>query len=1219
MTCSNEWSRRHFLAISSAAAAQAAATLKGVAQTTAAAPAPAAAQPAARIMPPPEVISGGIQPLMQSMTARPLRYRPDHGDFVIRNGGELFNRPIYGVSTPTQVGDFRVDASDVPEFSLYLPGHGGNLKLGFIAADGKASKWAAQADEVVARYRPGRMIYEVRDSLLGSGTIRAELLTAGEGSGLLLKVEGSNLPAGTRLAWAFGGVSGKKGRRGGDIGCEVQPVSQFFQVTREECTGNSYIIDTSNNTNFNRSIRAQVNSTAAGILKMTFPDRSWLTVEDFAAWGIPPNLFFRTPPIAIIGAPEWESQQAPAPQPQEPQVVTQQPILAGSIFLVEGMTRYLTITRDTGQSAQTGQDSQTGQRSQAELLDLYNKAMFPVDPSTLFAARSAQVEAIARTLTLDTPDEYINTLGPALSIAADTIWDVNRECVMHGAVAWRQAYAGWRGPYALVALGNHDRAVVNIRHWLKRQNVTPITTTDEPATGPWDPGAMNHLTRKEKLLHSNGDIQNSHYDMNLVFMDVLIRHLMWTGDLDFAREIWPAFQRHLAWEHRLFRRTYTTSDGKTLPLYEAYAAIWASDNLQYNGGGAAHSSAYNYFAFSFAARLARILGEDPAPYQAEADLIHEGMQQLLWLPSQGAFAESKDLLGPQTAYNNPALWTVYHTIDSEVPTPRQAWQMAAERLAALRHVPIHGEGVPAENLYMLACSDWLPYMWSLNLLLLAENAHLALALWQAGMTDEAYRIYKGALLDSMFMGLCPGDFHMTSALDAHRQEAQRDFGDPIGITSRALIEGLFGIQPNLIDNTIRIRPGFPTGWERATLHHKDFDLAWNREALSETFNFTSRLAKSVPITIILPARTTSLPKVLCNGTSAKCAFDPNTVGSPQLTIHLPAARSYKISVEWQGNPPMQTPAARSYPVGETLVLPKSIALAQIDDPQHALTKGRITSPGFHTVFANMKQGDCTWSLSISFEAKEAKPAFAPIPVLSAGSHAEPLNLTPVLKHQINEIFIRVYAEPRSPYCSLAIADNLLGGWANPDNRTTIDDAGLRAANGLLRTPLGVDFLTPTGTAPNCLFLSYWKQDEPSTKLPLTGHARGIYLLIAGTTFPQCSRTTHGTVTMKYSDGSSAKLPLRNPETWWPIEQDYLLDDYMFVNNAPLPPRVDLRTGQTRVLDPIAFHGKGRTVPGGAATILHLPLDPAKNLASLTIQSELYGVILALMAATLVRT
>ena len=26
---------------------------------------------------------------------------------------------------------------------------------------------------------------------------------------------------------------------------------------------------------------------------------------------------------------------------------------------------------------------------------------------------------------------------------------------------------------------------------------------------------------------------------------------------------------------------------------------------------------------------------------------------------------------PQVVYTNPALWTVYHTIDSEVPTPRR--------------------------------------------------------------------------------------------------------------------------------------------------------------------------------------------------------------------------------------------------------------------------------------------------------------------------------------------------------------------------------------------------------------------------------------------------------------------------------------------------------------------------------------------------------------------
>ncbi len=551
--------------------------------------------------------------------------------------------------------------------------------------------------------------------------------------------------------------------------------------------------------------------------------------------------------------------------------------------------------------------------------------------------------------------------------------------------------------------------------------------------------------------------------------------------------------------------------------------------------------------------------------------------------------------------------------------------MAAERLAALRHVPIHGEGVPDssdpnDGLYMLSCSDWLPYMWSLNLLLLAENSHMALALWQAGMPDEAFRIFKGTLLDSMFMGLCPGDFHMTSALDAHRQESQRDFGDPIGITSRALIEGLFGIQPNLIANTIRIRPGFPTAWYRASLHHKDFDLAWKREALREThtnspaaspnpFHSPSSSSREPPpsppffaMERAPPAPSTPTPSAHRNW---KLLFPPRT-----------PARSPSSGMVWpHPKPQPSAPTASAKPSSSPQASPSPTSTTRSTRSPTAASP----SPGFHTVFANIHNGECRWALPISFNAKPAAPAFAPIPALAAAAHAEPLDLTPILKNQLNEIFTRTYDEPRSPYCSLAFPNNDLGGWANADNRATISDAGLRSANGLLHTPIGVDFRTPSGNAPNCLFLSYWKQDAPSTRLALTGHASGIYLLVAGTTLPQCSRMTHATVSVHYSDGTTATLPLRNPETWWPIEQDYLLDDFLFVNDAPLPPRVDLATGQTRILDPVAFHGRGRTVPGGAATILHLPLDPAKTLASLEVKSELYGIVIALLAATLVRT
>jgi hypothetical protein len=111
---------------------------------------------------------------------------------------------------------------------------------------------------------------------------------------------------------------------------------------------------------------------------------------------------------------------------------------------------------------------------------------------------------------------------------------------------------------------------------------------------------------------------------------------------------------------------------------------------------------------------------------------------------------------------------------------------------------------------------------------------------------------------------------------------------------------------------------------------------------------------------------------------------------------------------------------------------------------------------------------------------------------------------------------------------------------------------------------------------------------------------------------------HGRITVAYTDGGKAQLSLKSPETWWPIEQDYLLDDFLVIDEAPLPPRVDLATGKTRLLDLAGFKGQDREVPGGAATILFLPLDPRKRLASLKVEASLYGIVVALLAVTVVR-
>jgi len=855
-----------------------------------------------------------------------------------------------------------------------------------------------------------------------------------------------------------------------------------------------------------------------------------------------------------------------------------------------------------------------------------------------FAQRQSQLAAVAGAVRWITPDPFLDGMAGPLGIAADAVWDEAQGCVMHGAVAWRTPLAGWRGPYALDALGRHDRMQRHLRHWIARQNLAEVANGSGgladaagfaavvEATGKPDKGSA--ASRSEGLLHSNGDLSHNHYDMNLVFFDALLRHLRWTGDVGFAREAWPALMRHAAWERRLFRRDFG-SPGSPQPLYEAYAAIWASDNLQYNGGGTAHASAYNIFLNRGMAELAEILGEDPVvaqAYRAEAQAIAAAMRSLLWMPARGAFAESKDWLAPRTLAESPAVWTVYHTVDSEVASRKEAWLMATDRLRAIRKVPVVGAGVPAGG-WQMACSDWMPYEWSLTLLVLGENLHMALALFQAGMPEQGYALLHGSLTDAGYRGLCPGNLPMSLQLDPHRQESQRDFADPIGCALRTLVEGLWGVRPHLFAGHLNLRPQLPDAWEHGEFHHPELTLVYVREGRRETWQIASKLAKPVALRLELRARTAELPRVRVNGQPVAAAFDPESVGWPSLRIEAAPAASWRVAIEWHGERPLSPPVeAISCREGDEVVWPAGVQAARLDDPQGCLRGGAAKSPGSYTVFARMEQGACRYWLPLALQVA-AKQVAAPASTLpQPGERFETVSLEGLLTGQVREIFTRGEAQPRPDLCSLNLPDSLLGGWANFDVKATVDDAGLRAAGGSLQAGKGLVFETPADPrTPNCCYLSHWTGDRQRLTLGIGGRAQAVYLLLACTTFPQATRSLHGAVSVRYADGGAATvLELRSPANWWPIEQDYLVDDYVFrlepigAGEQPLPMRIDLQTGKVRVLERATSKGQGRRIAGGSATVLRVAVEGNRELKEIELECRRHGVVMGVLGVTLGR-
>ena len=203
--------------------------------------------------------------------------------------------------------------------------------------------------------------------------------------------------------------------------------------------------------------------------------------------------------------------------------------------------------------------------------------------------------------------------------------------------------------------------------------------------------------------------------------------------------------------------------------------------------------------------------------------------------------------------------------------------------------------------------------------------------------------------------------------------------------------------------------------------------------------------------------------------------------------------------------------------------------------------------------------------------------------------------------------------------SLAIPKQGIGSWAHWDEKFEVDDAGLRKIaadnNGMIRLPNGVKFLTPFAEgAKNIVFTSQWDNYPREAEITLSGSASHIYFLMAGSTNQMQSRMDNGEVVVTYADGSTTRLALNNPVNWWPIDQDYFIDDFAFRRPEPLPTRIDLGTGKIR----IPVKGKGGKVPGGAATVLDIPLDQRKQVKSLKIRTITNEVVIGLMAATMVR-
>lgn len=1201
---------------------------------------------------------------------RKLNYTPEGEEFVSINGKNRFTRAIYGTNT-----GFRFETSDYPEFGLYMPNLGGSIYLAISTPQG--SKWINQLENIESRFKSGQRSYIITDKqLLGKGTLKIDAVALANADGLVLKYETSHFPEGCKLIWIYGGASHKRFNREGDIG--VDPKDCFY-IKAENCVGNIYdITQNSFTVHYGHQVKSVSN------------DEAYENAETYERMKKTENKTIEAVQIKGTFPIGTTIREADGKQIDN---------LAN--LLKSSKTDTPVIIAEYAISDKVFYSEMHNPKSHADYPYKTLKKEFQqgINYRTTIASR----------MRIHTPDKYFNTLGGIFAGAEDAIWE--SPGYLHGAIGWRVPLTGWRAAYLGDCLGIQDRARMHFDGYLNSQ------ITDIPVTKPHLQDAQFNWARSAKEwgtpMYSDGYICRSpnktdvmhHYDMNLVFIDELLWHLNWTGDMDYVRKVFPAIKRHLAWEKNTFD---PDNDG----LYDAYCCIWASDGLQYNSGKVTHSSAYNYRANKLMAVIAALIGEDPVPYEKEAGRILSAINHELWISNKGWWAEFKDNMGHGIRHDNAALWTIYHSIDSDVHDVFKAYQATRYIDTELPHIPIIANGFDSKDYYVVATTNWQPYMWSINNVAFAELAHTALAYWQSGRHDEAYKLFKGNILDAMYLGSGPGNITQISFYDAARGECYRDFADPAAMGVRALVQGMYGILPDLMNRRLLIKPGFPSDWDYADLETQNMSYQFKRKGNVDKYIIKPSLLRSdFNLQMELKARTSHIKSVLVNNKEVNYQIKTDGILYPYITFDAGNAESYEIVITWAGEP------VRNEVIGTTLSNTSKIQLelpfefTEIYDPQSVLSNETISGKtlmgtvfaeeGHRTVFVKRHFSDMSYWVPIDihvvkpmeiinypkenvlhFTLVNHTPSFvkgkiilngketgktialdsgektnyrfdAPTAVLgsnlievctdnqtftfniinwniptSPDAKYQFVDITPYFNDKVNNIFeYGKYLSPRSPYTTLQVPTQGMGEWCHPMLLSHIDDSGFRKQaleNGnLFIMPQGIPFAT-TGkqNENNIAFTTLWDNYPTSLSIPLEGKASKAYFLIAGSTYHMQSHILNGQIRVTYKDGTSEVLNLVLPDNLLPLDQDIFIDGWAFYSPQPRPWRVRLANGK------VSKHHAGEMnipmsnspiwIEGGMATMLDLPLNPHKELASLTLETIANEVVIGLMGVTLER-
>jgi len=1048
------------------------------------------------------VLAGGAEPVR----IPGLEYHPEGDAIVIENGARWDNRPLYGherfaiLRTGEQPG---------------VAGPMGRLYAGIARGDTRLA--LHQFARRTARYRAGRMEWELSDDRLSGMVVRLTITTLANADGCTARLIVEGARPGDLAGWALVPPGVDKGSQ-----FQVQTAASGFTLER---------------------VPAAKLSQVAG--RFSSPVTRW----DRGKWKNHDILSGLAP---LGGDPLKDAS------------------LIAWVPVADKVPQYAAIASD-----------ENDPKFYASLVRR-EKPLDPAaiaDPAKAFADGLARVKAYGEQVVVETPDPYFDaavsaSVAAAIGLFVDPVF-------VHGGSSWRNQQPGWRTMGAAYNYGFHEPVKRSIAFWDSLQ-------VKKPKGSPRGVYSANGAQQAgDSRFFGEGFIdykQPPHYEFQTQFFDEAVRAWRATADPALEKMLLPMLELHL-------KRCLECFDPDGDGLYESYNNTWPNDSVWFSGGGTVEQSAYVYYGRRAAADMRRRLGDlkGASAHDAVADHIKAALDKVLWLPGAGHYASYIEQGGHQRVHTDPWIYSQHVPIEAGLSDPMRAWQAMYYTEWAMERFPFAFGGE------MRQTSNWVPGQWSIRETYPGDNFGMALGYAMAGLPEDSWSLLNGTFLHAMYGDPKPmrgygnemgnyGRPNIVSPGGLSHPNCGIDFNDITSMFGRAVVEGVFGYQPDYPDRLVRIQPAFPPAWDHASIRTPDFSFAYRREVAADAYKI--KLLRPAAYQLRVPVFAREVKAVTVNGKPAKFELRP-WAGFGMLFVNAPAGREADFRIALAGRTTPAKPLAVDAVVNAPVSLQSGGKVLEVVDPQKALADVRIKgpsvearatgAPGHHLVFLKM-DGAVPWylpvKLNLSDPAAEAARAVQSPRQAPADARWQPVDLSAVFNGDIRTIYKQDYASPRPDTVSMRIARDGWGAWTFKHWNVAapvpeLDGLDKLAASGdRIRTPQNVEFLRPADGR-NIAFTSLWDNWPAKVTVPVNSSGDAVWLLLCGTTNPMQLQIANAVLRFRYADGSEETLDLVPPRNFWSlarfgrVDYDYTRDGFVLPKDPP--PLVQLGTDCRAVL------------------------------------------------------